>query len=330
MSASAVLPTSMNGSDFGASSSLEYFWSECDPYDGTGGPSVGLIILFATDAAEFLLGFPSNLWLVWIILKRRSKFGSILLTDFFPFSLALIHLSFHLMVPLLFFNHFFLRSFLLMALMAVIISSMMILKPLLLCLVCVESYLAVVRPLDFLRFRALKYRWGALAATCCLNLVFAGSSVIHYSIISVSTIFLAVLAVDTFCSVAVLKALKQTPPGDRQNAQKKQTVCHLGNVAMETPARSIKEEMAKRGREPRRNGEMHFIKRKASITILAIQVVLTINYLPFIITLAMYGLFPARVLKCQFNATATAASISFSYLQPLLYLHNVGRHHRNT
>nr|XP_057924769.1 uncharacterized protein LOC131126347 [Doryrhamphus excisus]XP_057924770.1 uncharacterized protein LOC131126347 [Doryrhamphus excisus] len=228
------------------------------------------------------------------------------------------------MVPLLFFNHYLWQSFPVMVMITVIISSMTILKPMILCLVCVESYLAVVRPLDFLRFRALKYRWGALAATGCLNFLFAGATITHESSVPVSTMFLMVLAVDTFCTVAVLKTLKQTPPGDRQKSHKKQKCSQLGDARMETPA------MTRSGCKPRRKREMHFIKRKASITIVTIQVVLTINYLPFIITLLLCRLVPAQVLRCQFNAIATAASVSFSYVQPLLYLHNMARHHKNT
>ncbi|XP_061769678.1 uncharacterized protein LOC133560778 isoform X2 [Nerophis ophidion] len=303
-----------------------YVWKECDPYNGTGGPSEGLVILFAADCIEFFFGLPSNIWLFWIILKRRRKVGSILLTDFFPLSLVLIHLSFYLMVPSLLLNHFLWHSGWLFVITALITSSILILKPLLFCLMCVESYLAVVRPVHFLRFRALKYRWRALAVASCLYVILSLFVFKRGSILLVYFIFLPVLAVDTFCSVAVLRVLKQTPPGDNPKAHGKEKESWQGNVGVKTPAGGV----AGRGREPRKNGEMHSIKKKAFITIFAIQVVLTINYLPYIFAVILRRQFPAGVVKCQFNPLSLAASISVSYLQPLIYLYNLGQRHKNS
>ncbi len=87
-----------------------------------------------------------------------------------------------------------------------------------------------------------------------------------------------------------------------------------------------RKEGRKEGKVERRGkGEINSMKKKAFVTIVVIQAVLILNYLPFIITLPMDGLVPARTLKCQYVAMALAAAAGCSYLQPLLYLHRLDR-----
>lgn len=85
-----------------------------------------------------------------------------------------------------------------------------------------------------------------------------------------------------------------------------------------------KGEKAERG-DPRGKGGRYNVKKKAFVTIVIIQAVLTFNYVPFIITLPMDGLVPAQTIKCQFVTTALAAAACCSYMQPLLYLQRLGR-----
>ncbi|KAL1253304.1 hypothetical protein QQF64_017997 [Cirrhinus molitorella] len=59
-------------------------------------------------------------------------------------------------------------------------------RPLFQCLICVERYLAVVHPVTFLKYKPLRYR------------------------------FLLALSIQLFCLVAVLRALKQSGPGERR------------------------------------------------------------------------------------------------------------------
>ena len=72
-------------------------------------------------------------------------------------------------------------------------------------------------------------------------------------------------------------------------------------------------------------GEMNSMKRKAFTTITIIQVVLMLNYLPYIITMPLEGRVPAQTMLCQYVAIAMAAAVTCSYLQPLLYLHRLRR-----
>lgn len=61
---------------------LPFYWAECytfidgpDDLTKIGIPSAGLFILYITNAFEFLVGVPSNLWLVCHIFKKRYTFS---------------------------------------------------------------------------------------------------------------------------------------------------------------------------------------------------------------------------------------------------------------
>ncbi len=129
------------------------------------------------------------------------------------------------------------------------------------CLMCVECYLAVVHPVTFLKYKPLRYKvacstvtWIMIIACCvfCLQLVnpcfmrvFKGLYLIH---------FIVFLAINLFCCLAVLRALKKPGPGDR-------------------------------GRE--REKENH-IKRRAFLLILITTVTLVITYVPSSVTALQY------------------------------------------
>ncbi|GLD70069.1 uncharacterized protein AKAME5_002138600 [Lates japonicus] len=321
-----------------STSASGYFWKECHPYNDKSGLSAGLLILFTTDLFELLLGAPSNLWLVYHILRKKSKVSGILPADFFPLHLALTQLSFFLVLPLLLINHFLLESESVLAVVTILTSMVVVMKPLLLCLVCVERYMAVVRPIDYLRYKAGWYRWGCLGVLWCIYIPMASSAIYEHSSSTISVVFLPVLIIGTFCSMSVLKTLRKPPPGDRQMAEREKkgrekrkahkNGRHVVSVEREEQERSSKKEEKVKGvrrNKPRGKAETNSMKRKAFVIIAVIQAVLTLNYLPMIICVFLEGRVPARVLKCQYLALGLAAAVSCSYLQPLLYLHKLGR-----
>lgn len=65
-------------------STTSNFWAECynnynvnDGLPKIGIPSAGLLIFYVTVFFEFIVGVPSNLWLVCHILKKRYTFSCI-------------------------------------------------------------------------------------------------------------------------------------------------------------------------------------------------------------------------------------------------------------
>ncbi|KAM7394180.1 hypothetical protein PAMP_020994 [Pampus punctatissimus] len=89
-------------------------------------------------------------------------------------------------------------------------------RPCMLTLICVDRYLAVVKPVTFLRFKPLRYKltlsgiiWLCTLVSCSGNtLVYLG---FHYILVAQITLN---CGVNLYCSIATLLALKQPGPGE--------------------------------------------------------------------------------------------------------------------
>lgn len=76
--------------------------------------------------------------------------------------------------------------------------------------VCLDSLLAISLPS---RFKVHKYKWGYLAVSWCIQIIMSSASLVQRSAVTVCVVFLPVLAIDTFCSLSVLKTLKKNSTG---------------------------------------------------------------------------------------------------------------------
>ncbi len=167
-------------------------------------------------------------------------------------------------------------------------------RPLFQCLMCVERYLAVVHPVTFLKYRSLRYRvifsilaWIITLGSCLFCLFFSKNSQLQSQFFSLP--FLLALFFQLFCLVAVLRALKQSGPGER-------------------------------GRE---REETNHMKRRAFHIILITTVSMTIIYLPF----AIAGII--TILTNQYYdiiwITGLVCYVLAGFVQPVLYLHRAGK-----
>lgn len=84
-------------------------------------------------------------------LISRAKTAGIVPSDFFPFHLAITQVLFYLFLPVAAINLYLWQSNVIVDMMIFMNSLVLVTKPLLLCLVCVERYIAVVRPFDYIR-----------------------------------------------------------------------------------------------------------------------------------------------------------------------------------
>ncbi|XDV38344.1 hypothetical protein PO909_007783 [Leuciscus waleckii] len=99
-------------------------------------------------------------------------------------------------------------------------------RPLFQCLICVERYLAVVHPVTFLKFKPLRYRvicctaaWIIILGSClCCMYTIVPHNTVHMWFFSLQ--FLHFFFIQLFCLVAVLRALKQSGPGERRRERK--------------------------------------------------------------------------------------------------------------
>ncbi len=169
-------------------------------------------------------------------------------------------------------------------------------RPLFQCLICVERYLAVVHPVIFLKYKPLRYRviccavvWIITLGSCFSFMFIIVSCNFYIFVCCFSLQFLIFLSSQLFFLVAVLRALKQSGPGDR-------------------------------GRERVKTNHM---KRRAFYLILITTVSMIITYVPYIIT----GLHSILTLD-YFQEPFTVAFLCYilaGFVQPVLYLNRVGK-----
>ncbi|XP_042603783.1 C-C chemokine receptor type 8-like [Cyprinus carpio] len=164
-------------------------------------------------------------------------------------------------------------------------------RPLFQCLISVECYLAVVHPVSFLKYKPLRYRvicctaaWIITLGSCFISMLILmlHNTTAHtwFSVLQ----FLLFFFIQLFCLVAVLRALKQSGPGERK-----------------------KEE------------ESH-IKRKAFYLILISTIAITFIYVPYIIIGFCFVL--TQQLMKELYSFSYVCYVLAGFVQPVLYLHS--------
>ncbi len=115
-------------------------------------------------------------------------------------------------------------------------------RPLFQSLICVERYLAVVHPVTFLEYKPLRYRvicctaaWIFIFGSCLFCMFSFLSYTVNIYIWFYSLQYVLYLSIQLFCLVAVLRALKQSGPGERGRErggkphEEKSIVCNPSN-----------------------------------------------------------------------------------------------------
>ncbi|XP_026051101.1 P2Y purinoceptor 8-like [Carassius auratus] len=231
----------------------------------------------------FLFGFLIHSKITWLIITGTGNGAS---SEFFNLNLSICEIgnSFNAMFGILarFFSSVIIVTYFLQGLG---ITG----RPLLHCLICVERYLAVVHPVTFLKYKPLRYRvicctvaWIIILESCliCTFMLISFSMVPYVWFISIQ--FLLFLCIQLFCLVAVLRALKQSGPGERKREEK------------------------------------NHMKRRAFYIILITTVIMIIQYTPFIVT----GFFVILTRKSfqDFWSPAFLCYVLAGFVQPILYL----------
>jgi len=255
-------------------------------------PSIGLIDLVVTcvHSINFLFGLPTHSYVIWLIITGT---GSGVASEFFLLNLSMCETGncLNCLVSAL---TVYLSS---LSLLMVFLQGLILTgRPLFQCLMCVERYLAVVHPVTFLMYKPLRYRvicctivWIIILSSCfyCLFIAMSQNITVHTWFFSL--VFLLFFSIQLFCLVAVLRALKQSGPGER-------------------------------GRE---RGEENHMKRRAFYLILITTVSLAITYVPFTIT----GFF--IILTQQNNdgywLPGLVCYMLAGFVHPVLYLHRTGK-----
>ncbi len=237
-----------------------------------------------------LFGVPTHSYVLWLIFRGRR-----IPSEFFNINLTVCEIMYSLIFFLYISRRFQSLDLLQRFLQGLTITG----RPLFQCLICVERYLAVIHPVIFLKYKPLRYRvicctavWIITLGSCFISMVTLLLSNMNAYTGFISIQFLPFLSVQLFCLVAVLRALKQSGPGER-------------------------------GRERKEENHM---KRRAFYLILITTVTLFIMFLPFIFTWFL------TVLKQKEHKEVSliwffslCCFILTGFVQPVLYLHRAGK-----
>ncbi|XP_067231463.1 chemokine XC receptor 1-like [Chanodichthys erythropterus] len=179
--------------------------------------SIGLveILEFCVYIICFLFGVPTHSYVIWLIITGAGRGVA---SEFFILNLSVSEIGYCVNCLTFVLSVWF--SFIVefkLFLVGIITTG----RPLFQCLMCVERYLAVVHPVIFLKYKPLRYRvicsavaWIIILGSCLCNLY---TIVPHYNVHMwfLSVQFLLFFFIQLLCLVAVLRALKQSGPGER-------------------------------------------------------------------------------------------------------------------
>ncbi len=169
---------------------------------------------------SFLFGLPTHSYVIWLIIRGS---GSGFVSEFFILNLSVCEICNCLNSLICIFDRFISFIHLAPFLSGLAITGC----PLFQCLMCVERYLAVVHPVTFLKYKPLRYRvicctvaW-IITLCSCLGCMFTlGFLYVYVCFFSLQ--YLLFISFQLFCLVAVLRALKQSGPGERGRERKEE------------------------------------------------------------------------------------------------------------
>jgi len=165
-------------------------------------------------AIQFVFGFPTHSYIVWLIVTGK---GTGIASEFFTLNISVCEIMLSLRSLFASMLKIFPRFWSLV----MFLSGFVITGRFFHCLVCLERYLAVVHPVTFLKYKPLRYKvacsiltWLMIAIYCVFSLIIRNCFMpifIYFYIIQ----FFFFISINLFCCVAVLRALKQSGPGER-------------------------------------------------------------------------------------------------------------------
>ncbi|XP_051734827.1 C-C chemokine receptor type 8-like [Ctenopharyngodon idella] len=183
--------------------------------------SIGLLdsLEICVYSISFLFGLPTHSYVIWLIITGTGS-------EVFNLNLSVCEIGICLNCFVYVLSYWiFSLSTLKVFFVGLTISG----RPLFQCLISVERYLAVVHPITFLRFKPLRYRvicctaaWIITLGSCLVCMYTSGEENRPIYTWFFSLQFLFFLSIQLFCLVAVLRALKQSGPGERRREREEE------------------------------------------------------------------------------------------------------------
>lgn len=249
-----------------------------------------VIVMLLLVAVNFTLTLPSGLWAAWVMM-RSSR--ATLEAEFFSVNLLFMEIICAIIILITTFSFYLLTNPLLLEILLSLGRICLHSQPVFQCSVCVERYIAVVHPIIFLRYKPMRYKAAGLAVYWFIAGVFAVWGESTGNFYSLMAVLLLVMLAEMFCSLSILVMLKRSGPGESKDGERQQS---------------------------------NLVKKKAFTIVSLLQVKLMVNYLPLTVVSAMMELLMSDP---QFLGDLITLGVTFcffgSFIQPLMYLHRVGR-----
>jgi len=175
---------------------------------------------------SLVFGLPTHSYVIWLIVTGT---GNGVASELFMLNLSVCEMIYCLFALIYLHKEIsttYQESVSLITL-RILTGNIITIRPLFQCLMCVERYLAVVHPVTFLKYKPLRYRvifctvvWIIGLGSCFLLMLIleSGNIFMWFSLLQ----FLLFLSIQLFCLVAVLRALKQSGPGERGRERKEE------------------------------------------------------------------------------------------------------------
>ncbi len=238
---------------------------------------------------SILFGLPTHSYILWLIVKGT---GRGIASEFFNLNISICEIMLYLHSSITLLASVFPRLLYVRMFLSGFIATARFFQ----CLICVERYLAVVHPVTFLKYKHLRYKAACSIVTWIMIII---CNVLSLELVHPCNIrlfkclylvhFIIFLAINLFCCLAVLRALKKPGPGERR----------------------------------REREDDNHIKRRAFCLILITTVTLVITYVPSSITALQYILsIPASHVLESLSLTCFFLP---GFVQPLLFIHRVGK-----
>ncbi|XP_041939076.1 P2Y purinoceptor 4-like [Alosa sapidissima] len=236
------------------------------------------------------VGLPASLRLLWALIQRQRRGLS---NDVYMLNLTIMDLIFNIILIPGVINYFVWQDYATWRITDFFYCLSLSGRPLFMACICVDSYIAVVHPVVYMKTKHSKYRLVASALVWNLTLAF-GVLFIHSvePLFSITTLifFTLCLTTITFCDGAIFLALRKPDPSGRS--------------------------------------DVHPQKQRALQTITNSLVMALVSYLPPMVVFGFAHLIqqvvPVQMMFCTIVAVAYIGTTFGSAALPLLYLGNLG------